>query len=178
MAKTVHFDFTEKHNSYWNMKPACGTDATASVNPAPVTNPCIYIIHNENTNQTYVGYADNANHRWNTRTETFHCLGIDRAYAKKVHCAYCYPREGDKAGNNLTKIGAGFLEGKQRAEHLLMRAVANGLLGVTTCTNTRDAKTLFTGPIVISKVAGVVVRLPAKFGALDKAKYVALPPAY
>jgi hypothetical protein len=98
------------------------------VNPAPVTHACIYIIHNNNSNETYVGYADDANDRWSTRTEAFHCMGIEVTYGAQIFCAYCYP---------TVKPGSMLLKGTNNVEHHLIRAVVTGLLGVTTNTNTQ-----------------------------------------
>lgn len=157
---TVKFDFDT--TNAWTMGPACGTPGTPSVNPAPVTNPCIYIIHNTVENSTYVGYADNAQHRWSTRYEVFHAMGIPKNYGNKILCAYCYP-----------KLSAGqmFLEGQNNCEHLLIRAVVNGLLGVTTCTNTKLASTPFVNAAV-TKILVYLPSYPAKWGKLEPDKQV------
>jgi hypothetical protein len=125
---TVEFNF----NLWWTMGKACGTSTKASYNPAPNKGPGIYIIHNSNVeNTTYVGYADNCYHRWNGRTEVFHTLGIPKAYAKNVLCAFCLP--------SVDQGKSMWLEGMNNCEHLLIRAVVNGLLGVTTNTNSQLA---------------------------------------
>ena len=132
-------EFYFKQNQSWDMGPACGDVTTSSVNPAPVTTACIYIIHNKTENTTYVGYADNANHRWNGRTEVFHTFGIPKSYGKKILCAYCRPSV--DSGKSM------FLEGQNNCEHLLVRAVVNGLLGVTTNTNTQLSGAFFSNKI-------------------------------
>lgn len=151
---TVEFYFQAHHS--WNMGPACGTVFNASVNPAPATPPCIYIIHNVQENSTYVGYADNANHRWKTRTEAFHIMGIPQAYGQQILCAYCQPTVSH--GQSM------YLAGSNNCEHLLVRAVANGLLGITTSTNTQLGGTYFSNPIATQ----VRVYLPTDpWGNLD-----------
>src|SRR3569623_1749386 len=134
---TVRFEF-KKINS-WHMGPACGTDTTPSENPAPRTNACIYLIHNSGENSTYVGYADDAQHRWSTRYEVFHAFGIPKGYAKNILCAWCMPT----VSHGLQM----FLEGRNNCEHLLIRAVVNGLLGRTTNTNTQLATSHFANHI-------------------------------
>ena len=129
---TVEFNF----NLWWTMGKACGTNVKASYNPAPNKGPGIYIIHNSNVeNTTYVGYADNCYHRWNARTEVLHTLGIPKAYAKNVLCAFCCP--------SVDQGKSMWLEGMNNCEHLLIRAVVKGLLGVTTNTNSQLATTTF-----------------------------------
>jgi hypothetical protein len=123
----VEFEFKAHHS--WTMGPACGNVINASVNPAPTTSGCIYIIHNSAENSTYVGYAEDAQHRWSTRTEVFHIMGIPRNYADRILCAYCKPSV--DSGKSM------WLEGKHNCEHLLIRGVVNGLLGVTTSTNSQ-----------------------------------------
>lgn len=171
MPYTIEFSFQQLNT--WNMGPACGTDTKDSENPAPQTGACIYIIHNENENSTYVGYADNAKDRWSTRYEVFHCFGIPKAYAKKVHCAWCYPTLDGHTNVLLTS-----LTGQNSCEHLLMRAVVKGLLGPTTCTNTQQSKTAFYSP----HVSGVRVYFPvqhnAKWGKLENAKQANLNGMY
>lgn len=133
---TVEFNF----NLWWTMGKACGTSSKASYNPAPNKGPGIYIIHNSNVeNTTYVGYADNCSHRWNARTEVFHTLGVPKAYAKNILCAFCCPTVDQ--GKSM------FLEGMNNCEHLLIRAVVNGLLGVTTSTNSQLGSTTFNNSI-------------------------------
>lgn len=65
-----------------------------------------------------------------------------------------------------------YLAGQNNCEHLLIRAVVNGLLGPTTSTNTQLGKTPF-----INAIAGLVrVYLPSDpWGKLEGAKQVALP---
>lgn len=157
----VTFDF-EAHNS-WNMAAACGDDFNSSTNPAPGTSPCIYIIHNKTENSTYVGYADNARHRWETRYEVFHIMGISRAYAQDILCAYCRPS---------MDIGSMYLQGQNNCEHLLIRAVVNGLLGKTTSTNTQLGKTLF----INTAAKHIRVYLPSDpWGNLEGRKTIKIP---
>ncbi|NWA25800.1 hypothetical protein HX870_06880 [Pseudomonas gingeri] len=161
----AEFRFETYHS--WDMGLACGDDATPSVNPAPATTACIYIIHNTGENSTYVGYADNAFDRWKTRAEVFHIMGIPKAYAKNILCAYCLPTV--DSGKSM------FLAGQNNCEHLLIRAVVNGLLGVTTSTNTQLGKTPFINPIATM----VRVYLPTqKWGKLVGSRQIALPHQY
>lgn len=139
MAKML-FDFTVTGHS-WNMGPAT---TSPSNNPAPSIGPCIYIIHNGNTNHTYVGYADNAVDRWKTRTEVFHCMGITLTYASNVLCALCHPKIVQSNGSYHWVKGA--LQGLHRPEHILIRAVVRGVLGATTNTNTSMANTVYHAP--------------------------------
>lgn len=125
-------EFYFKPQNEWTMGPACGNP---SKNPAPATTGCIYIIHNSTENTTYIGYADDALHRWNTRTEVLHIMGIPQVYGQKILCAWCCPTY---TGNVPI-----LLQGQNAAEHLLIRGVANGLLGKTTNTNTQLAVTPF-----------------------------------
>lgn len=154
----VTFSF-EIHNS-WNMAAACGDDFNPSTNPAPGTSPCIYIIHNKTENSTYVGYADNARHRWETRYEVFHTMGISKTYAQDILCAHCCP---------TMDTGSMYLQGQNNCEHLLIRAVVNGLLGKTTSTNTQLGKTPF-----INKIAtNIRVYLPSNpWGNLESHKTI------
>lgn len=142
---TVEFEFKTKNA--WTMGPACGDAKTPSINPAPATTSGIYIIHNDNENTTYVGYADNAVDRWQTRTEVFHCFGIPASYGSNILCAWCVP---------TMKTGSIFLKGLHAAEHLLIRAVCKGLLGPTTNTNTQLSNIWFTN----SSVTKIRVYLP------------------
>jgi hypothetical protein len=166
---TVQFFFKPPYGDSWTMAPACGGQG-ASVNPAPKTGPCVYIIHNTSSNETYAGYAVDANHRWSTRTEAFHCMGIEATYGARVLCAYCYPIFG--SGNNWTKVTN--LEGTNNQEHLLVRSVVNGLLGVTTNTNTM----LRTTPFGVHRtVDRVEVYLPTDpWGKLSGARFFNLTP--
>ena len=128
----------------WTMGPACGNPSN---NPAPTTNPVIYIIHNSSVdNTTYVGYADDAEHRWRTRTEVFHCFGINQALGQQMLCACCVPVSNAHI----------FLKGMHGCEHLLIRAVFGALLGVTDVTNTQLVNTPFNN----ANVTSVRVRLP------------------
>jgi hypothetical protein len=133
---TIEFYF--KPYNEWTMGPACAGPGGSSINPAPSTTGCIYIIHNSAENTTYVGYADDANDRWKTRTEVFHIMGIPQTYGQKILCAYCKPTS-DGPSSILYKDYAG-------CEHLLIRAVMNGLLGPTTCTNTQLGNWMFPNP--------------------------------
>ncbi|GFM81550.1 hypothetical protein PSCICO_50550 [Pseudomonas cichorii] len=154
---TVEFYFQTQNA--WNMGPACGTTITNSSNPAPATTACIYIIHNTHENSTYVGYADNAFDRWKSRTEVFHIMGIPNAYAKNILCAYCLPTV--SGGHSM------YLKGANNCEHLLVRAVANGLLGKTTNTNSQ----LATLPFSNSTATKVQVYLPSDpWGKLEGRK--------
>jgi hypothetical protein len=160
---TVEFHF--KQQNAWTMGPACPNVANQSNNPAPTTTPCVYIIHNETENTTYVGYADNAQHRWSSRWEVFHCLGIPRTYADKILCAYCIPES--------TAVIS--FEGKHGCEHLLIRAVVNGLLGVTSSTNTQLGSAFFSN----TNVSQVRVYLPSdKWGKLEGRKQINIHGAY
>jgi len=146
---------------------ACGTANKQSVNPAPKTNAGIYIIHNSNENSTYVGYADDAQNRWKARTEVFHTLGIPRNYAKRILCAFCVP--------SVLNGPQMFLAGQNACEHLLIRAVVNGLLGVTTNTNSQLANAPFTNNIATQ----VRVYLPSDpWGRLDGRQQVNLGQFY
>ena len=157
----IGFDFRGTH---WSMEAACGTNVMESVNPAPTTHPCIYIIHNQNTNQTYVGYAKDANDRWKTRYESFHCFGIDSIYAKNVLCAACIPEENS---TGAWKAISGKIDGSNAAEHLLIRAVVNGVLGMTTSTNSMMGKVGYNYP----GVDEVLIYLPKnKWGYLEGQK--------
>ncbi|MDH4584438.1 hypothetical protein E8F20_21500 [Pseudomonas sp. BN415] len=158
---TVEFDFKSHHS--WTMGPACGTAFTPSINPAPATTACIYIIHNTGENSTYVGYADNANDRWKSRAEVFHIMGIPKNYAKHILCAYCLPCV--YGGPSM------YLQGFNNCEHLLIRAVVNGLLGKTTNTNTQLASVPFANPTATK----VRVRLPTDpWGNLESDKEISL----
>lgn len=162
-ALTVEVTFDFRIHS-WNMELACDD---ISYNPAPNTTSGIYIIHNENSNNTYIGYADNANHRWEHRVETFFCLGIEKAYAKKVHCAFCYPsiRYEDGTGSKIPKA---YLQGKDKAEHLLIRAVEKGLLGNTICVNSQLTKPQCNLSVRQAIVTDVLIILPSPFGRLQQ----------
>jgi hypothetical protein len=161
----VHtIDFKFKPENSWDMTSACGDDMNPSENPAPTSGPCIYLIHNENVNSTYVGYADNTRHRWSTRYEVFHIFGIEEDYAENIHCAYCVPKITGGLGINLHGLG--------NCEHLLIRAVVRGLLGVTQCTNTKLASTPFSNVNIFGGLT-VNVYLPtnqAKWGDLENGK--------
>lgn len=155
----IEFDFLSTgHN--WTME-------RSDRNYAPITNGCIYIIHNENSNSTYIGYADNAQDRWSHRVEVFHCMGIFNAYAKKVRCAVCFP----KVTHNQRRIILNW-KGTNGLEHLLIRAVRNGLLGRTTCTNTLLSTQLFP----LRDDTKITVYLPGwnKWGKLDGSKEITL----
>lgn len=156
---TIEFHF--KNYNAWTMGPACAGPGGASLNPAPTTTACIYIIHNSVENTTYVGYADDAKHRWSGRTEVFHTFGIPQVYGQQILCAYCKP----------TSDGAPvLLEGYGGCEHLLIRAVVNGLLDITTSTNTNLRNWYFPNPYHPAKTT-VRVYLPSDpWGHLDGAK--------
>ena len=157
---TLYYNFNVIGHE-WDMGPAC---ANPSINPAPATVPCIYIIHNSNSNETYVGYAFNARHRWRTRTEAFHCFGIEEDYAQNILCAYCIPC--DQHGNQYQ----GVFQGANSPEHLLIRAVRNGVLGVTTCTNTQMRELPCIPPNGIDQLE---IHLPApNWGGLLGDRYV------
>jgi hypothetical protein len=147
----VQFDFRPMYGGeQWNM-------GNSSDNPAPQTWKIIYIIHNSNTNNTYVGYADDARDRWKTRAEAFHTMGISASYGRGVLCACCIP----------TKPHSIALKGRNGCEHLLIRAVCKGLLGRTTNTNTQLAGTYFTN----QSVTELRVYLPADpWGSLSGTK--------
>jgi hypothetical protein len=158
----LQYDF--KASDSFTMEQACCDALGQSTNPAPSSQPCIYLIHNFNSNQTYVGYANDAKHRWVTRTEVFHCLGIEAAYAQNVLCALCIPHK--SAGAALQ------LEGTNGCEHLLARAVAGGVLGKTTSTNTK----LGFVPCQTFDVDEIRIYLPKlKWGHLDSQRAVKLP---
>jgi hypothetical protein len=172
----IVFWFRIPHGTHWTMASACGTDAEPSTNPAPPGAPCIYIIHNSTSNQTYVGYAGDPHHRWETRTEAFHCMGIERDYAKDILCACCTPLIG--AGPDwATYTPYPALAGAMAAEHLLIRAVANGLLGATTSTNTKLGMMPCPRPLGVDNI---LVYLPTKpyWGDLKGERSTALPPLY
>jgi hypothetical protein len=170
---TYLFDFTSEKDSHWTMEDAC---ENLSKNPAPDNaQPCIYIIHNSNTNHTYVGYAEKLLNRWKTRAEVFHTMGIDRNYAKNVLCAYCVPAvlKGTKKKVHIE------LQGQNAMEHILIRAVVNGLLGQTTNTNTVIANT----PVMLTAGDIIHVVLPQtntktdRWGYLEASKSITLPSA-
>ncbi|MBD2838758.1 hypothetical protein ID144_17075 [Pseudomonas sp. JM0905a] len=157
---TLEFHF--KSQNSWNMGPACGSDLVPSTNPAPATTAGIYIIHNSTENSTYVGYADNCYNRWQSRYEVFHAMGIKKSYGKGILCAYCLP---------TMDVGSMFLEGYNNCEHALIRAVVNGLLGVTQNTNTQLANT----PFINKSITMLRVLLPTDpWGKLLGARQVAL----
>lgn len=159
----LEFYFTE----FWDMGKACGDDVTASNNPAPATTAGIYIIHNKKENTTYVGYAENAKHRWATRYEVFHCLGIATDYGKNILCAFCVPEfNGVKltAKNNLLW-----------SEHILIRAVVKGLLGVTTNTNSTSSKQPFIEPHRTRVRVYLDGDVKKKWGRLDNPREVIIP---
>lgn len=166
---TVNFDFLAANS--WTMQQACAN----GTNPAPVTHhPVIYIIHNRRTNGTYVGYANDAYDRWRTRTEVFHCFNFELGYGADILCAWCTPQ----LNNPPAAPGPypGPLAGQGRPEHLLIRAVANGLLGATTCTNTALRGSTF---VPTGNINQVIVRLPghgARWGLLERDKMIGLPP--
>ena len=172
----LHFYFHAGYGSNWTMEKACcATDTEDGDNPAPESNPCVYLIHNENTNNTYAGFADNAKKRWGTRTEAFHCMGIKADYAKKVLCAYCYPQLEDTV-SGVVLPHPGPLKGQDNPEHLLIRAVVNGLLGKTTSTNTKSGKTLCKKPVNINRIQ---ISLPTDpWGKLESEKFIDLPQLY
>lgn len=146
-------DVTFNFQNSWTMGQACGTVANPSINPAPITTPCIYIIHN---------YAQN---RWASRSEVFHQFGIPRAYADNILCAYCQP--------TITRRAVMLLKGQNNCEHLLIRAVFNGLLlgNQPTITNTQLIQTPFNNPIATS----VTVHLPTvRWGRLTGSRQVAV----
>ena len=167
----VFFDFV---GLSWTMESACRRYST---NPAPHTHPGIYIIHNENTNNTYVGYAENAHDRWKSRTEAFHCLGLRSNYAKKVHCAFCIPSFYFADGTSRS-LANDQLKGSQKAEHLLIRGAVKGLMGATICTNTKTAFTPYKRRIGRIEVNRVSVFLPASFGRLRDDSSFALTAPY
>jgi hypothetical protein len=177
----IVYHFRAPHGHQWTMEPACGTEMEPSINPAPIWGPCIYIIHNSDSNQTYVGYAGNAYHRWETRTEAFHCMGIERDLGKQILCACCIPVLGD--GEDWTKyIPYPALAGPGAAEHLLIRAVANGLLAkgaISTNTMLRDMpcpRPLAPPPLGVVKMQ---IYLPTHpWGNLRGERQVTLPPVY
>jgi len=150
MTTHIMFDFGANDSQEFTMGKACKNPST---NPCNQSQPCIYVIHNTNNapNTVYVGYAQDANNRWETRTEVFHHFGFSHAYGKNVKCAWCRPKI-SKANipnpnqNNLAHwdyINAGSLLGANKAEHLLMRAMIQGLMGVITVTNTTSVNTPF-----------------------------------
>jgi hypothetical protein len=153
----AQFDFRVV-DQRWDMRDACDNP---SGNPAPNTNPCIYIIHNSNVNATYVGYAANCRNRWAARTEVFHDFGIPVDYGRGVVCAFCIPA--------IVPGVVMALQGMNNFEHLLIRAVVNGLLGRTTCTNTQLAGVPFTN----QNVTEVSVWLPnlVKWQQLESPKH-------
>lgn len=163
----IQFDFSPAGNN-WNMGPACGDP---SQNPAPVTFPILYLIHNFNTNTTYAGYAQDAQHRWGDRTEVFHCLGIAQAYAQNVFCAMCIPHI---LNGHMRLDVPGAMHGAiNTAEHLLIRAVVNGLLGITTCMNTVLRNVPYTNP---HNYTDVDIYLPADpWGTLHSDRTSPLP---
>ena len=174
MPNIVYY-FRAPYGRQWTMESACGTATEPSTNPAPPGAPCIYIIHNSDSNQTYVGYAANAIDRWATRAEAFHCMGIDRDYAKKILCACCTPMLGE-GKNWATYTPYPLLEGTYAAEHLLLRAVVNGLLGKTTSTNTKLGTMPCARPLGVIKIQVYVPTHP--WGSLQGEKEVVLPDAY
>jgi hypothetical protein len=164
--KVLEFHFTQ----LWNMEAACGDDVTDSDNPAPVTAPGIYIIHNANEataekSTTYVGYAKNARDRWGGRYETLHCLGIPGTYGKRIFCGFCIP--------TLDGINCWNLVGAQACEHALMRAVYAGLLGKTMNTNTSLINTPFV-PACDLEIRVYFQHVPrnGKWGHLENEKFV------
>jgi hypothetical protein len=162
----LEFNFS----NVWDMEAACGDDVNDSNNPAPSTQAGIYIIHNENENTTYVGYADDAKKRWGTRYEALHCLGIPGAYAKKILCGFCRPTFSGAIPMNY--------KGNLGCEHALIRAVVNGLLGVTQNTNTQMSNTPYKpGPIHGDVLIRVYFPVPyfSKWGKLENAKEIRIP---
>jgi len=159
----AELSFKFKEESTWTMGPACCTPDGESINPAPTTPNCIYIIHNTSSNETYAGYADNAKNRWATRFESFHCFGIEKGYAQGILCAYCVPKVKESTQHL-------HLEGTGGFEHWLIRAVVNGLLGVTTSTNTQLRKT----PVPTNGIHRISITLPTKsdkWGHLSNGKF-------
>jgi hypothetical protein len=165
----MNIQFNFKAADSWTMEAAC---KNPSVNPAPSSNPVLYLIHNQNENTTYAGYAVDAQDRWKTRTEVFHCFGIKEDYAKKILCAMCVPVLTDGSDPDGVMHGA-----LNTPEHLLIRAVVKGLLGVTTNTNTGMAFAPYANPYSYNKVT---IYLPnnAKWGHLESNKAATLPNAY
>lgn len=159
------FDFTLGGHS-WNMGSACGNPST---NPAPSIGPCIYIIHNGNTNHTYVGYAVDASDRWKTRTEVFHCFGLTQAYANNVLCALCHPKIVQTNGSYHWTTGD--LHGMWRPEHILIRMVVRGALGATTNTNTALSTTSYNFPGHTFNRVEVHLPVYPKWGKLESHKY-------
>ena len=161
--KVLEFYFDD----LWDMEASCGDEVNESENPAPVTPQGIYIIHNANESgvksQTYVGYAKNARHRWGGRYETLHCLGVPASYGKNILCAFCVPTIGNKHAVNLDGLNA--------CEHALMRAVVNGMLGKTTCTNTTLSRTKFFSPEDLD-IRVYFHNIGPKWGSLENEKRI------
>ncbi len=63
------------------------------------------------------------------------------------------------------------------AEHLLIRAVVNGLLGTTTSTNTALSKTPYHHPVGVDNVM-VYLPVAPNWDDLEGGKMIALPVAY
>lgn len=165
----ILFDFTDPaHSQQFTMGK---TTYNGSVNPANVSGHCIYAIYNQNHNprSIYIGYAQNANHRWNTRTEVFHCFGISHAYAKAVKCAWCHPKYSNNNNadpyNNAhwNLMNAQYLPGMDAAEHLLIRMAVNGVMGPITNTNTMMANSTFDRRVNFHGLTRAYVMFGTKF---------------
>ncbi|MEQ1764607.1 MAG: hypothetical protein ABL984_15870 [Pyrinomonadaceae bacterium] len=163
----IVFNF-EAANS-WTMEEAC---KKVSNNPAPQSHPVLYLIHNQNENTTYAGYAQDARHRWLTRVEVFHCFGMKQDYGKNVLCSMCIPVLSNNANHDGPMHTA-----LNSPEHLLIRAVVKGLLGVTTNTNTDLSEAPYINPYSYNRV---IVYLPTKpkWGHLESDKMTVLPHMY
>lgn len=144
------------------MGKACSNPST---NPARSSSPCIYVIQNRNpaTPTAYVGYALNARHRWMTRTEVFHHVGVTYANGKNIKCAWCYPKISNRANPSMnnsahwTRINRNLLKGEDRAEHLLIRCMIKGVMGVVTVTNTQMVNTIFDPSAYFPGLSKVIV---------------------
>lgn len=145
MTTHLMFDFTDQRFSQsFTMSKPCSNNP---VNPSNQSNHVIYIIENTNHNPptSYVGYTRDPRERWTSRTEVCAHLGLSQPYGKAIKCAWCKPRISIQgvANPNVNNVAdwqnvpANDLKGQDCAEHLLIRAMIQGVMGIVVCTNTQ-----------------------------------------
>jgi hypothetical protein len=127
----------------------------------------LYLIHNIDQNTTYVGFAKSAVNRWGGRYGVFHTTGIPESIGQRVHCTCCRPQFLNADGSK-TMVPPRFLMGKNKVEHLLVRAVMRALIGRTLNTNTNLLKPfpVYSTAIHGKKITEVRIVLPPAFGKL------------
>ena len=165
-----NFDTGDAFSQQFTMGKAC---LNPSTNPALVSSTCIYVISNTNVAPptVYVGYAADARHRWLTRTEVFHDFGISHNYGKNIKCAWCYPKVSKAGIANPVPNNAGHwedvdnteMDAGHSVEHLLIRCMANGVMGVVTVTNTKMRNMFFDRSVNWPGLDRTLIYFGAKF---------------